>query len=124
MIRDSSIDSNGKRKANVSETQMQMIVDALKRSEVALCDNDLIAQTNLPINVVTARRNKLVELGTITSVGRKVSRYSSVAVHHWMLTSRISQKVDWAEMMAKGRERWLKATGQVRTEDSSQVSLF
>lgn len=124
MIRDSSIASNRMRSASVSETQMQQIVDVLKRSEVALCDNDLIGLTSLPINIVTARRNKLVELGTITSVGRKVSRFSSVPVHHWMLTSRIAQKIDWAEMMERGRQRWLASQGTPTSDKSSQVSLF
>lgn len=56
-------------------TQRDRILEHIKRTE-GLTRAEISEQLNIPINAVTGRCNKLLELGLVIESGTRINRYS------------------------------------------------
>lgn len=68
---------------NLSEKR-KAVYKAIKRLKDC-CDLDIATYLGWPINRVTGRRYELEDKGLIESTGKRLSRYSNVAVYHWRI---------------------------------------
>lgn len=67
------------------ESQRYQVVKVLKEYGVPLCDRAIAEVSGVPVYLVAARRNELVEIGQVRFAFKARSPYSNARVKHWRL---------------------------------------
>ena len=65
------------------ETQRALVLKTIKGFKFPVCDAQIVNATELDINVVTARRNKLMNLGLVKEAFKGKSPYTGRRVSFW-----------------------------------------
>ena len=60
-----------------------MVLEAINSFSYPVCDSQIAEYLDLPINVVTGRRNELAKAGLVVERFKAKSPFSSVKVKYW-----------------------------------------
>ena len=83
MLRDTSLDNYVKLKESGKLGQQEKKVYDLYKQYPQSTDKEISEYSGLPINIVTGRRNKLVEKGYICDLGVRSCSITGNTSHYW-----------------------------------------
>jgi hypothetical protein len=84
-MKDSSLDAYQSILDKLSDKRKK-VLDVIRDYPNGIFDKQISMLLGWDINRVTGRRGELEKMGLIESVGRKISPYSKIPVHHWKVS--------------------------------------